>query len=113
MGRRRCTNFRAWSSRRLEGDGRGRDFGELERDTAWARRRELRVQSEQGESTAGSETAEEIEQAGERETGHAREGISAGASSTGAPSMEGLDRAPELGDGLSREDAKRHGRWLG
>jgi hypothetical protein len=37
MGRRRRTNFRAWSSRRLEGDGRGRDFGELERDTAWAR----------------------------------------------------------------------------
>jgi hypothetical protein len=52
MGRRRRTNFRAWSSRRLEGDSRGRDFGELERDTAWARRRELRVQSEQGERRA-------------------------------------------------------------
>jgi hypothetical protein len=37
MGRRRRMNFRAWNSRRLEGDGRGRDFGELERDTAWAR----------------------------------------------------------------------------
>jgi hypothetical protein len=51
-GARQRGTQQPWSSRRLEGDGRGRDFGELELDAAWARRRELRVQSEQGERRA-------------------------------------------------------------
>jgi hypothetical protein len=68
MGRRRRTNFRAWSSWRLEGDGRGRDFGELERDTAWARRRELRVQSGRESAERNRELRAESQGAKARES---------------------------------------------